>query len=401
MRSWCNSGTSYANPDAATAVASKTLTYDNNGNLTAIGTSTFSWNYRNRLTQSGSGLATSSYGYDDTDARVWLKEGNTKTIFPNQLYNVVLGTTTSTSTKHIMVGDLLVSTIENVGTTTTSTTTAVVTTRFMVTDHLGSVSAVLTASGTVSEMIDAFPYGASRLDVKSGSYVGEKNKYAETQYDATANLNYAQARYQDAARGQFLSQDPMFLGDPRQQIHANPQLMNSYGYGRDNPIINKDPTGEVIPLVAILAVYGVAQLAVDAYDAYNINIRYADVTTPQEKGKSAFKAGFDLFTMGVGGAATKLGLKGYDFALSGVQATGDTLDYFFGRQIYQNMNYNQIQSQTSAQSRQQYAQNYNASFGLSTGAGGKAPDSNSLWVTPSGAVVTFGGQLVAGPTNKK
>jgi hypothetical protein len=78
MRTWGNTGTAYANPDAATAVASKTLTYDNNGNLTAIGTSTYSWNYRNRLTQSGSGLATSTYGYDDADMRVWLKEGNTR-----------------------------------------------------------------------------------------------------------------------------------------------------------------------------------------------------------------------------------------------------------------------------------------------------------------------------------
>jgi hypothetical protein len=90
------SDSNYANPDAPTAVASKTLTYDNNGNLTALGTSTYSWNYRNRLTQSGSGLATSTYGYDDQDLRVWLKEGNTKTIFPNALYNVVLGTTTAT-----------------------------------------------------------------------------------------------------------------------------------------------------------------------------------------------------------------------------------------------------------------------------------------------------------------
>jgi hypothetical protein len=37
---------------------------------------------------------------------------------------------------------------------------------------------------------------------------------------------------------------------------------------------------------------------------------------------------------------------------------------------------------------------------LSTGhhqGGGGVPSNNSLWVTPSGAVVTFGGQLVAPP----
>jgi hypothetical protein len=105
--------------------------------------------------------------------------------------------------------------------------------------------------------------------------------------------------------------------------------------------------------------------------------------------------------MGVGGAATKVGLKAKPYALSGFQAAGDTLDNFFGLQIYQNMNYSEVQAQTSAQSRQQYVKNYNSTFNLSTGGGNKAPSSTSLWVTPSGAVVTFGGQLVAPPPTSK
>jgi hypothetical protein len=36
-----NTGVSYAEPGAATAVASRTLTYDNNGNLTSLGTNTY------------------------------------------------------------------------------------------------------------------------------------------------------------------------------------------------------------------------------------------------------------------------------------------------------------------------------------------------------------------------
>lgn len=139
-------------------------------------------------------------------------------------------------------------------------------------------------------------------------------------------------------------------------------------------------------------------MSVDAWDAYNMNIKYADVTLPADKKETRFKLGFDVFTSAVGGSAAKVGLKGYDVALSGLQAFGDTLDYFFGRQIYQNINYNQIQSQSSPQSRQQAVQNYNSTFGLSTGGGGGAPSNSSLWVTPSGAVVTFGGQLVAPAT---
>jgi RHS repeat-associated protein len=63
------------------------------------------------------------------------------------------------------------------------------------------------------------------------------------------------ARYYDGQRGQFTSQDPVFiqLGVPsqiqqlinrnQQQVLADPQLINAYSYGSDNPIRNSDPSG--------------------------------------------------------------------------------------------------------------------------------------------------------------
>jgi hypothetical protein len=36
-----------------------------------------------------------------------------------------------------------------------------------------------------------------------------------------------QARYQNSSRWQFISEDPVFLGDPRQQNLADPQSLNS------------------------------------------------------------------------------------------------------------------------------------------------------------------------------
>ena len=121
------------------------------------------------------------------------------------------------------------------------------------------------------------------------------------------------ARYYDGSKGQFLSGDPTFwaIGTPKlaeilnrvngtngtrpgsgkqmserqalERLLSDPQLLNSYAYGRGNPIVNGDPTGEVIPLAPILLAYGIAQLAVDSWDAYNINIKYASVTTPEQK----------------------------------------------------------------------------------------------------------------------
>jgi RHS repeat-associated protein len=51
------------------------------------------------------------------------------------------------------------------------------------------------------------------------------------------------ARYYDNARGQFISQDPVFWGNPKKQDLTDPQSLNSYSYGNDNPINKSDPNG--------------------------------------------------------------------------------------------------------------------------------------------------------------
>jgi hypothetical protein len=113
--------------------------------------------------------------------------------------------------------------------------------------------------------------------------VGARNLF---KFDAGVVHALMQARYQNSSRGQFISEDPIFLGDPRQQVltdpqslntpwatHSasnlasaaglngyaqsrgnstsgwsdawlrNPQAQNAYGYARDNPITMSDPSG--------------------------------------------------------------------------------------------------------------------------------------------------------------
>ncbi len=89
---------------------------------------------------------------------------------------------------------------------------------------------------------------ASIIPPDPRGYIGEH-------YDVDTDLNYLNARYYDAKRGQFISQDPVFwaVGDPKeikrltgmdqQEFLKDPQRMNSYGYGRGNPITNGDPQG--------------------------------------------------------------------------------------------------------------------------------------------------------------
>jgi RHS repeat-associated protein len=122
---------------------------------------------------------------------------------------------------------------------------------------VGDVSAV-----TVVETLDYYPYGAIRLDNATGT-TKEVRKYIGQEYDQATSLSYLQSRYYNGAQGQFLSQDPVFLGDPNSQILYDPQSLNSYSYSEDNPITKSDPNGRdsLVPYITDFGEAGGAILA--------------------------------------------------------------------------------------------------------------------------------------------
>src|ERR1700751_1279811 len=93
-------------------------------------------------------------------------------------------------------------------------------------------------------MLRAYPDGKSKAQSaeNSSSGVGE-HIFIGQYYDAASALSYLNARYYDGSRGQFLSEDPVFLGSPSGQNLVDPQSLNTYSYSDDNPITNKDPNG--------------------------------------------------------------------------------------------------------------------------------------------------------------
>src|SRR5262249_23725988 len=122
----------------------------------------------------------------------------------------------------------------------------------------------------ITQTLDYFPYGGLRVSVSTST--NEQRKFIG-QFADQSNLDYLNARYYDSGRGQFLSQDPVFLGEPKDQDFANPQSLNSYSYANDNPITQKDPTGLVAGVDdATVAVLLAAVLAVSALlAAYSTN----------------------------------------------------------------------------------------------------------------------------------
>lgn len=344
-----NTGSNYANPDAVTQIGSGTATstyaYDNNGNVTTAGGTTNTWNYLNQLTQSVTASSTGTYAYDYNGNRVKYTVGGITSYYPNKFYTLT-GTTTE---KDIFAGDQLVAMISNkVGSTSTY---------WLHPDYLGSTNVITASTGTSVESTTYYPYGSILTD-KTNSAFGENRKYIGQQYDGNTQLNYLNARYQDPARGQFLSEDPVFLGNPSGQTLTNPQGLNSYSYANDNPITYSDPSGRLVPL--IIAAFEVLDEAYTAYSAYSSVKATVDLSqqlldpnnhaTADERSQTAGEVFQDGSTAAIGRFAGIFGKK-YTYLVDGLSAAGDILKSVLGSASISGVNNsNSINSRGSSQS---------------------------------------------------
>jgi RHS repeat-associated protein len=121
-----------------------------------------------------------------------------------------------------------------------------------------------------------------------------------------------QARYQNSSRGQFISEDPIFLGNPSQQNLTDPQSLNSYSYADDNPVVKKDPNGQcptclvVGGAVVLGAVGGVAQQGlsdvVSDYGTYGLNVQDYQFSPAKDYAHSAFSGAALGLAISTGGA---------------------------------------------------------------------------------------------------
>jgi RHS repeat-associated protein len=191
-----------------TSVGGTTYTYDTNGNVTTIGSLDYTWDWRNPLAsaeRSAGGITT--YGYDHAGQRVFQATGSATTSYPSRYYNVASSSLTATTTKHIFSPDgTLLATVVGTGSTTASTT-------YIHPDHLGGTNVITNSSGAVTQTLDYYPYGSQRI--ASGS-ANEQRRFIGEEYDGDTDFSYLNARYYQGSRGQFMSQDPVFLlmGDP-------------------------------------------------------------------------------------------------------------------------------------------------------------------------------------------
>jgi RHS repeat-associated protein len=282
------------------------------------------------------------------------------------------------------------------------------------------------ATMNVAQWFDYAPYGSVIATTNTGAtnagrqYIG--------QYTDDSGLSYLNARFYNSRQGQFITEDPVFwqvgLSQDGENALVNPQAMNSYAYANDNPVTMKDPSGKFIwlALPIIFLGYDALQSLVDYYDYRNMNVTYNDFTTPEQKTETKVKLGFDAITLATGQGLERAGLQISSLALDPMFAAKDAYDTRASNPLYNFFeqghsgggstgqmpmvnfgvsNFGAAMSNVfsnSIQARIDATKSINSSTGnSSSSSGGSGPSNNSLWVTPSGAVVTFGGQLVAPP----
>jgi RHS repeat-associated protein len=316
-------GTGNANPDAVTQIATgystTTFQFDQDGNVTQKTvdgtTTTYLYDYANRLITIGSQGATTTYGYDWAGNRASQTGTTTTYLYPFKWYSVASSTGSgakyATTTDYMFNGDTLLATVDQQ--TASGNATGTAKTRYVHPDHLGSTNVVTDENGNVAETLDYFPYGATRISV--GTSTRERRQFIG-QFTDDSTLNYLNARYYDANRGQFSTEDPTFLavGDPsrlqqltqkqQQELLRDPQTLNAYGYARDNPITNKDATGLISQSEIDLlfkAVNGIsgAEAAKSYYEA-----NYSDETNPQVEAHAQAQSYYDAGTFAPSFAVT-------------------------------------------------------------------------------------------------
>ncbi|MGE0103764.1 MAG: RHS repeat domain-containing protein [Blastocatellales bacterium] len=122
------------------------------------------------------------------------------------------------------------------------------------TDHLGSTRMEADLSGSLAGMRrhDYLPFGEELTSAHGAQRSGVgyeppasnvRQKFTGKERDGETGLDYFLARYYSSIQGRFTSKDPVLMSRNRT---IDPQQINLYVYGRNNPLTYIDPDGEEI-----------------------------------------------------------------------------------------------------------------------------------------------------------
>lgn len=230
-------------PDPYTAMAStnydggnhlkiQTMVYDAAGNQTVQGGAGRVYDADGRMESSTINGARTVYGYDADGRRVMKKEPAITTLYVYDAFGQLAAEYETHAQEY-------------------TPPTPPCQTCYVAQDHLGSTRMVTdAATGTAKGCHDYLPFGEeipAGVDGRTGACWAAADttlKFTAKERDEETGLDYFEARYYSAAQGRYTIPD--WSERPEPVPYANlldPQTLNPYTYGRNNPLSNKDEDG--------------------------------------------------------------------------------------------------------------------------------------------------------------
>ena len=243
-----------------TGTASQSFSYDAAGDTTASGPYAFYYDARRRMYESVQGSIVYDYALNGLGQRVGKTEvGGPPTTFVYDGAGRMIGRYNSTVTyeEHVYLGGLPVALLEPGGP------------YYVAPDHLGAPHQVTNGAGQVVWFWDHGAFGPAQ---PTGALVSFKDRFPGQFYDLETGLHYNGARDYDPTLGRYLESDPIGLAGG----------INTYAYAGSNPVSLSDPSGRILPLLALAFVGGGAALGAGGNYAYQLwqnpsSINYGDV----------------------------------------------------------------------------------------------------------------------------
>jgi RHS repeat-associated protein len=232
----------YDAADEMLTAGTTTFTYDGNGNqrtkTTGASTLTYAWDALNRLVAVTGGAANTTYQYDGDGKRLAQQAGAQSYQYVNDTtasLPVVLNENGPDGNIDYLYGRQMIS------------ATSPAFKNYYQYDGLGSTSVITGSTGAGKEAYTYDPWGTL---LNASDALGTKNKYKFTgeAFDSNTELLYLRARYYDPTLGRFLSRDPL------QGVPTEPQSLRGYQYALNNPVLLTDPSGKIVPILAVLAI---------------------------------------------------------------------------------------------------------------------------------------------------
>ncbi len=216
------SGASYDAANRQLTLGTKTMTYDDNGNLATLtdgGQTTHTWDVRDRLTNLSGPSLTGSFAYDAIGRRTQKTINSQSTTFQYNVADIIresVGATPADYLRGLGIDEPL-SRIESAGKI------------HYVPDALGSSFALSDDGGTVTTSYTYGPFGQTQA---SGAASANAFQYTGRENDGTG-LYYYRARYYHPGLSRFIGEDPLGLQ----------RGINLYEYVMNNPTGYTDPFG--------------------------------------------------------------------------------------------------------------------------------------------------------------